>query len=528
MQKISSRFGFLIAFAAATAGVIHAQGRSAPDWTTDGADAQRSSWIAVDPWISIDTMPQFTLVWKLKVDNEPRQMNALTAPSSMANLNSFRGFKSLVFVGGSAYNVYAIDYDFGTLFWKTHFNYSSGITEYMGSPACPGGMTAGVVRPTSVTPTLQLPFMGFARPPRPAKGEVGEPGKGAAGLTVDVPGRGRGAGAGGRGAPPPVAAAPPPAGRGRGLNAVFAMGADGIVRALNPNNADAVMPPAKFLPPNAQVTGLIHADGFMYAVTSSACGSAPDAVWAMDVERDERPVVMWKSGGAPVSAPAFGPDGTLYVTVGEGTSAYANSVVALAAKTLTVKDWITLPGAAFRSAPVVLIDENAIRIAAAAGDGRLYIVDAGSLGGADHKSPAFVAPASLRTAVEGLSAWRDNRGTRGILASTRDGNGNGAIVAFRFDAKKGSAAIEEAWTSRGLVRPQPAAIMNGVVFALSAGTASSPAVLYALHPATGNEIWTSGNTITSFATAGLSTGTGQLFVVTHDNTVWSFGIPLPN
>ena len=102
------------------------------------------------------------------------------------------------------------------------------------------------------------------------------------------------------------------------------------------------------------------------------------------------------------------------------------------------------------------------------------------------------------------------------------------MVAFSFDAKKGSAAIERAWTSRTLVRPQPAAIVNGVVFALSAGTASTPAVLYALDPATGKEIWTSGGTITSFATAGLSAGTGQLFVVTHDNTVWSFGIPLPN
>src|SRR2546430_9960187 len=47
---------------------------------------------------------------------------------------------------------------------------------------------------------------------------------------------------------------------------------------------------------------------------------------------------------------------------------YANSVVALAPKTLTVKDWITLPGAAFRSTPVVLNDENSVRIAAAAGD----------------------------------------------------------------------------------------------------------------------------------------------------------------
>ena len=85
MQKISSRFGFLIAFAAATAGVIHAQGRSAPDWTTDGADAQRSSWIAVDPWISIDTMPQLTLLWKLKVDNDRTSAAIVGALVGMAH-----------------------------------------------------------------------------------------------------------------------------------------------------------------------------------------------------------------------------------------------------------------------------------------------------------------------------------------------------------------------------------------------------------------------------------------------------------
>ena len=28
------------------------------------------------------------------------------------------------------------------------------------------------------------------------------------------------------------------------------------------------------------------------------------------------------------------------------------------------------------------------------------------------------------------------------------------------------------------------------------------------------------------ASAGLSAGTGQVYVVAHDNTVWAFGIPL--
>ena len=51
-------------------------------------------------------------------------------------------------------------------------------------------------------------------------------------------------------------------------------------------------------------------------------------------------------------------------------------------------------------------------------------------------------------------------------------------------------------------------------------------VLYALDPATGKELWNSGTTITSTASAGLSAGTGQVYVVTSDNTVYAFGIPL--
>jgi outer membrane protein assembly factor BamB len=129
MKKIAIA---LVVLCAPAVALLHTQGRSAPDWTTQGADAQRTSWIAVDPWLSLDAMPEFKFLWKIKLDNEARRMNALTAPVSMANLNTYRGFKSLVFVGGSANNVYAIDYDFGTIFWKTHFNYSSGVPEYAG------------------------------------------------------------------------------------------------------------------------------------------------------------------------------------------------------------------------------------------------------------------------------------------------------------------------------------------------------------------------------------------------------------
>jgi outer membrane protein assembly factor BamB len=51
-------------------------------------------------------------------------------------------------------------------------------------------------------------------------------------------------------------------------------------------------------------------------------------------------------------------------------------------------------------------------------------------------------------------------------------------------------------------------------------------VLYALDPATGRELWSSGAAITSFARAGLAGGGGQVYVVTHDNTLYAFGIAL--
>ena len=62
--------------------------------------------------------------------------------------------------------------------------------------------------------------------------------------------------------------------------------------------------------------------------------------------------------------------------------------------------------------------------------------------------------------------------------------------------------------------PRTPIVVNGVVFAVAGGNAGTNAVLYALDPATGKELWTSG-TITSAASAGLSAGTGQVYVVTQ-------------
>jgi outer membrane protein assembly factor BamB len=55
---------------------------------------------------------------------------------------------------------------------------------------------------------------------------------------------------------------------------------------------------------------------------------------------------------------------------------------------------------------------------------------------------------------------------------------------------------------------------------------STPAVLYALDGTTGKQLWSSGTTITSFARGGLTAGSGQVYVVTYDNHLYAFGIPM--
>jgi outer membrane protein assembly factor BamB len=55
---------------------------------------------------------------------------------------------------------------------------------------------------------------------------------------------------------------------------------------------------------------------------------------------------------------------------------------------------------------------------------------------------------------------------------------------------------------------------------------SVPAVLYILDGATGKTLWSSGTKITSFARGGLSASAGQVYLVTFDNHVYAFGIPM--
>jgi outer membrane protein assembly factor BamB len=166
------------------------------------------------------------------------------------------------------------------------------------------------------------------------------------------------------------------------------------------------------------------------------------------------------------------------------------------------------------------------------------------LGGPDHHTPLAqtdrLGKGTKRGAWEGLATWQDKSGLSWVLASV-DGpvepsvkfandNGpttHGGIVAFKVEEKDGHPVLTPAWISRDLINPAPPVIANGVVFALEGGNHSGHATLYALDAATGKQLYTSGDAIQTYShLAGMSVGDGHLFFTTHDNTLYSFGIPL--
>jgi outer membrane protein assembly factor BamB len=331
-------------------------------------------------------------------------------------------------------------------------------------------------------------------------------------------------------------------------NATYAISSGGMLHFLNPHIGEDIQTPVKFLPPRAKVSGLIQIDNVLYAATSDNCGSAPNGVWAMDLSNDARPITRWESSGSVVgtTGPAFAADGTVFAATGAAVAAAntkpaaaaVNSVVALEPRSLKLRDYFTAP-TPFTSAPIVVRFRDRDFVAAANSDGRVYVLDGKTPGGADHltalaRSEAYSAlPAGIPQA---LATWEEQSGTRWILAPA-----TGGIVAFRLVERGDGVALERGWSSPALSAPSPPTILNDVVLVVDGGLvpdgAKTPAaeriksagtaVLHALDGRTGKALWNSGKTIASF-TQGVAPAAGdsQVYVVTYDGTLYAFGLPM--
>jgi outer membrane protein assembly factor BamB len=492
-------------------------------WTTNSADPQRTGWQKNETVITKDSVKDLKLMWKLKVDNEPRALHSLLQPLVVPVT-----YRNLVIVPGSSDNIYAIDADLGRIAWKRHFEYQSDKPQSPASWLCPGGMTA---TPVAVTPTF---------------------GRGAAAA----------AGRGGAG--------------GRGGRMIYALSGDGKLHQLNTVTGEDLAPPVPFVPGNGKPYALNLVGDTLYTATGQHCGGSPNAVYAMDLASPANTVKSFATGGGGIwglAGPAVGGDGTVYVETGDGPfdpskGQYSDTFLALNPKDVSLKDyytptampWITKRDLDLNCTPIVFQWKGRELIAGSGKEGRIYVLDAKSPGGDDHRTPLIRGlPVSNEGASfeaagiwGGMATWEDSKGARWIIAPVwgpldanykyahRDGDApHGSIVAFKLEEdKQGKPTLMPVWASRDMIAPAPPVIANGVVFALSTGeytvqlgadrvANSTHATLYALDAETGKELYSSGDKITSFTHfGGIAVADGAVFLGTYDSTVYAFGFPM--
>ena len=560
MRRTLSAFGIALIGAVA----LQAQGRGGAEWTTTSFDAQRTGWVRTDPRISVQSMTKpgefgtFKFLWKLKLEFDPKAPATLTQPVLIDRIIGFRGFKSIAYVATQSETVHAIDYDFGTTLWKYHVNYTASPPPVvLGTAECPAGLSAALSRPTAFAPSTAAGRGGGGGRGGRSGGGVGEPGKGATTLATAGAAGARGAGgangAGAPGAPGAAGAVPGSAaaaagnqpgglpgaarqggpggggGGGRGGpfrpgdDAAYVVGSDGFLHALNIQNGWDNMTPALFVPSNTHVAGLIVATSdegaVAYAATTNRCGSQPDAVWAMDLGKPEKPVTAFKVGEATIAGsagPAIGKDGTVYIATAGGSAAESSSVFALEAKTLKQKAVAKVAGVNLTSSPVVISwnDKDALLVA---GGGKLFVFESANLSA----GPIATSAAGVDGTNGALTTWTDSANLRWVALSTSNG-----IATFKLAEQDGKPVFQPGWTSATIAAPLAPLVVNGVLFTASSGTKAAPGVVYGFDAATGKQLWTSGRAVTTTIKGSLSAGGGTLFVPGSDSTLYAFGFEI--
>jgi hypothetical protein len=482
-------------------------------WHVADSDPAHDNAQNVEVKLSTDSVgSNFKFLWKLKLGTsaQPQSFNELMFTPGMITSHGFKD----IGLWADSNTIYAIDYALGSLFWKKSYPTTQA------SGGCPGQSLQILMEAPRVV-RFGVKSQRPATPPPPPP-------------------------------PPPDAAdrwigAPSPGG-GFGLKGIYVVTGDGYLHEQIMATGLDYAPAEKFISgASGTISALNMNEKVLYAETSAGCGKAPNAVWSMNLNTAEKSVASFETGKIKLmdlTGPAIGPDGTVYVQTGSGTGDYADGVIALTAKDLKVKDWYSAPGEKLSASPIVVNYKGKEVIAAAGGGGSVVLLDGESLGGKDHltalASTGTIAGAPDAGAWESLASWTDKSGTVWLFVSiagpakntkefgsTNGDAPHGSILAFRIEDKDGQTMMTPVWASRDLLKPAAPAIANGVVFALAGGDTSKHAVLYALDATTGKQLYSSGSEVTGYANeSGISVGDGHVFFATHDNMLYSFGIPM--
>src|SRR5207244_1207828 len=133
----------LTVLAIAGAHAVYAQVGRNQDWPMAGGDSARTGVARPDGRINKDSAKEFTLLYKVRLEDAARVLRSLTPPAILGLLISYRGFKELGYVGGNNNGLYTLNVDAGRMFWQKPLIYSSEIPQAKDNALpCSGSMTA--------------------------------------------------------------------------------------------------------------------------------------------------------------------------------------------------------------------------------------------------------------------------------------------------------------------------------------------------------------------------------------------------
>lgn len=502
------------------------------DWTTDGGDNQRTGWNKLEKTLTKDNVKNLKLLWKVETGNKVRALHGLMPALVLGRVITPTGVKQVAYVNGISDNLYAIDVEAGKILWQKHWDYPA--------PAGRGGGQGGGGQGAPQDPAS----LGFLRP----------------GGSSDVPVIG------------------PP--NGRGQRPIYFVTGDGIMHTLDTATGEDLEPPFMFHGGKGWALNLVNDTMYMANTYDSA------SIVAVELDDPTHKVMVfnansggaWGRRGAVVDSA-----GTVFTTTGDGqynpaNNQYANSVVGVRIVNGELKmvdyfvptnwDWLRKRDLDPNNTPTVFTHKGRELMAASGKECRVYLLDPKSLGGADHQTPLYKTPLFCNEEVDfqdagswgALSTWEDAASsTRYVLApfwgpphsqftfptTNTPKAKEGGVAAFKVSDTSGKLTLDPVWISRDMYRGEPVVIANGLVFGYGSGevtaqafpdlglqfnslvraSKSGYATIYVLDAQTGKELWSSGQTITSFNHfSGITVANGRVYLGTYDGTIWCFGL----
>ena len=94
---------------------------SATDYLTEGADPGRTGWMKDEKCLHLENVKDTRLLWKVKLDSQPRQMHNLFPPLIAERVTTPRGTREMAIVAGVSDDLFGIDVASGEVVWKKRY-----------------------------------------------------------------------------------------------------------------------------------------------------------------------------------------------------------------------------------------------------------------------------------------------------------------------------------------------------------------------------------------------------------------------